>query len=780
MGRKPYPKSIRFHKFKNTTSLLKRTHERVLGNVFERPDWYDGYQRMSFDLTDMNPSGEIAKALGIHTKQKVIKKEQVYKARVHPALALLERMINRRPSFASDVYDLKNGIPNMTQRYFNRMYSLLEEKKSETEAFRLCDQELKTDLIDYERSLTTRSDKNSTTSGTSTAFSVLEEAIEQFEAKREDRKASHGVDQKKNGFDLGIGTFYNPLQYGKADIKQYEEEIERLYDKSKFPWANNWEGRLSRVLDIGMTEMEMRVIQEEMSFAARNPVNRPMDKLEANLFKLGLSVWKKEPRTVRYDTTKPIEEMGELKMQDHRELCHYAFYATKARKDIASQLNNPTGVYQSKVPVDFLRKIWEDIKGKGVWRLIEEELDNSFRDASNVSDDIEIEMQRIESFQKQNPIVQTSEIDMGIQAFNFFKGKLPSGDFGQGSLNEIKEKLKGICGIAILPEEKELRECIARLNLGGLLDGAYDDPNTTINTAKLKKLQIMPAALVPIYDHIKGLIKDLELLNEDGEAPTNGRAFRSWMALQKLTDLVEEVNAEQHGKFFSLEDVMECRDLYRMTLTPGATNDPYARRFAESNWKETEFKERIYLLNERIIPPLTMSQFNRIAESRSFVSKILPMVQNLPEEPEFKGRDLLAEVGYGRLEEEEVQQAIKLQRILPARVRSFLTRNRFKGSRRTMHPNFGKDPEKREMLKEDFKTHRYEFERYSSYGSSDWVQPLINTEIYESNENVKRTIKNFQDYNDKIQKYEDALRKGDDVASMIERDQLMRKMDSKA
>jgi len=719
MGRKPRPGSIRWHKFKNPESLLTRANEKVAGGVFERPEWFDAYQRYPIDIQDMHQH-----MFSPQTKELLEDQKNARVPRQHPAQALLDRMMERRPSFSAAVYEEDGGEENMTQKYFNRMYELLEEGVPEEKAFSKCDSEFKGELIDYEKSLTSRTVSKDARSGVDTARSILEEAITAEEMKLENT----------TGFSLGKGRFYSPIPFGADDIAAYEKEVAMLYDRSKFSWAHDWEGQISKLLRMGITEREMKGIQSEMRFATDNALKQSSDSITAKAFKLSLGAWIFENRT---------ESTAEkLSLEEHRELCHRCLYVEAARARAASQLRTvtPGETHATTLKIilgklrqkDHLRKalqrvgLLDQITDK-VMALMEAERLKAASDKEGGADEGDHKTAKHATDQ------DASSLQSRVRALGYLERTVLESDADDDTANMILREASAACGLSPLPEEKGLEDFLTGKLKRPELCSLDSSEKEQFDHEAIRVLQKQTSAMDPVLQYAEEIIADMEHLQAQGDPPQSGRVKRCFMALQKISEFTEEVQMQQHGKIFTLDDVLEARDLYRATITDGYNPVDHERLMLSDVWDEIELLERYHLLNQTIQPTLTISQFNRIADSEAFLSKLIPMQDPVAyKRGEDSSIDLLYEVGYGRLSNADIQHAILVNRIFPARIRSYIFRKGRQPRRVRPFLNFNKE------LEIEVAQDLVDGIKYSAHGGKDRLEPEVNAMLYNSLEACKR------------------------------------------
>mmetsp|Transcript_19776 Transcript_19776/g.38199 ORF Transcript_19776/g.38199 Transcript_19776/m.38199 type:complete len:827 (-) Transcript_19776:110-2590(-) len=758
MGRKPSPRTLKFHKFKKTTNLLTRVNERVAGGVYQRPEWFDTYQRFPVDMTDI---------ISTMTREELeYAKQQSRIRRSHPGQALLDRIFQRRPSFASDAFD-GSGEPNLLQKYFNRMYDLLEKQVPENQAFAKCDVDFKGELAEFERSLTNRRmTQDQSKIGIEVAHKYLADTIAYDTAKASNMELPE--DFKATGFELGEGKIHEPMPFSKKDTDEYEKAVAQWYDRSKFPWAHNHEDGLSRVTDNGMIIKELADIQSEMRFAIDNPLKSSTDGLEAREYEKYLAVrrvgnrpdqWEARPNArficrACYNVYDPREAMeqavgdatfGEdekgqevggmpfddlpadwkcpntacgqdkssyidmsLKLDDHRELAHLCLQYENAKKHVLKELKSVAGG-KELVP-DGLHLAYL-LKSKNLKRVLK-----NFKDLpAELESDCEALLSKIPEEEKSTYTAQEGPFPLNVRAktYEYVKQRMID---AEGWDKDVESTLKRAAGVH-LPERQALEDFLVKIQRPDLVRG-----DGTFDVAGLKELQRLPAILEPYVEFAQKQVVTLEELNKKGVSPGSGSVRSVFHNLQKVTDFVEEVMMSQLGKLYSLDDLLTCRDLYRASIVPEYIARGEERRMLNDVWDDVEQLERMLLVNEKIIPSMTMSQFNRVADSPAFLSRLVPHMENLPWGPEDDPKlDLLHEVGYGRLSEDEVKHAIKVGMIFPARVRSYILRMGKPSTLRKLRPNLGRN----KALEKIFEQQEYERKRYHSHGSGDNISPII-------------------------------------------------------
>jgi len=753
MGKKKFPKVWRSNKLKHVESLLQRSTERVKSGVWEQPEWYDMYQRFPCDVSDtVNPQDELSIQRSRQMEEYL---EMKRKPRSHPAQVLLDRMFERRPSFKADIFEDANDAKlNITQKYFNRMYELLEEHTSEDEAFALCDVEMKAELVEYEKSLIGRVVSEDAQQGGDVAHVYLQRAIDREEmaiiqeGKENNNDGKTTVGDNPEGFSLGRGAFYEPMPFEQLDVMAYEREVAKWYDRSKFAWANDWEGRISAVMGLGITQREMAAIQNEMRFATEHALKDTSTTLVAKIVERSLTIRRtgnQEPTDVCPRTGEPVEVKDRyLNLDDHRKLCHLVMYRKEALRNFNRMLSEAKTQYLSGPPqIEKMRimyaEVWENVKSAAktspdAQRLME--IFTSVGLAMRV--DVELDPKQTTENNNNETAAESPELDTPVrQKAAVFHHLLTMAkeeralDYGQDQAI-VTRALLSACGFTPLREEQELREFLISIGRGDLCG----DGKGELDAKGIKRLQKLPHALIKYLIHAENLCKDIEHLESQGDAPQTGRVRRSMTALQDLTDFIEEIQAGQFGRMFDIDDVMRCRDLYMETKEEGAVHGQ-AKQFLDDAWRDVEQLERFYLLNEGLLPTMTMSQFCRVAKSKAFLSRLIPFQEPLPFGPdEDPDLDLLREVGFGRLDEPIVQEAIKFNLLFPARVRAFILRG---GGRRLIFrkikPNLNNNVELEKAYEEDEKNAK----RYAAFGRRPKPELAANRELYETVANKTQT-----------------------------------------
>eukprot|EP00466_Bigelowiella_natans_P013626 jgi/Bigna1/141495/aug1.63_g16203 len=500
MGRKPRPGSIRWHKFKNPESLLTRANEKVAGGVFERPEWFDAYQRYPIDIQDMHQH-----MFSPQTKE------------------LLEDQKNARVTL-----QCAKAAPGASPSGQN------DGKKAEL----LC------------------------------------------------REGGGGLGLRE--FSLGKGRFYSPIPFGADDIAAYEKEVAMLYDRSKFSWAHDWEGQISKLLRMGITEREMKGIQSEMRFATDNALKQSSDSITAKAFKLSLGAWIFENRT---------ESTAEkLSLEEHRELCHRCLYVEAARARAASQLRTvtPGETHATTLKIilgklrqkDHLRKalqrvgLLDQITDK-VMALMEAERLKAASDKQEGGAD-----EGDHKTAKHATDQDASSLQSRVRALGYLERTVLESDADDDTANMILREASAACGLSPLPEEKGLEDFLTGKLKRPELCSLDSSEKEQFDHEAIRVLQKQTSAMDPVLQYAEEIIADMEHLQAQGDPPQSGRVKRCFMALQKISEFTEEVQMQQHGKIFTLDDVLEARDLYRATITDGYNPVDHERLMLSDVWDE--------------------------------------------------------------------------------------------------------------------------------------------------------------------------------------------------
>ena len=703
-------KSLRMglHKFKKVDSLLKRVQEKVAGNVFERPRWFEHLQRFPVDIPfGIAPGSEDELATSSSMNQS------------HPAYVLLSRMLDRRPSFKNAVFE-STGEANITQRYFNRMYELIEQETPEAEAFRRCDEEFGRDIVAFETGLTTRQLPKGAIVGEEAAVASLELAIEADFEKHVGGAAGSESVGLSSGFRLGEGRIWRSKPYTSADVKAYETEVSEWFDRSVFPWAHRDELNQSKVLWTGLTEKEMNATQEEMEFAIDNRLRQSSDGKMSKMFSTSL--------VARRFGNEPRDD-GKLTLDEHRELCHLVMYVQEARRRQKAVIESTVEV---PPPLSAVEDAW---KARG-------DVIGPYFDELGLSKFVEQFLKQDVAPKSEDGVDGSGNVDPGstqarILTYKYLSGLLEADPGHRKAVSEGKEdgapdhgalvhEIERICGLSPLPEEKDLAMFLRRTRqTDALLDNGLPD------TGKLRDLMAPPACLDDVVQRGRYLCDDLAQWHSLGDAPQTSKVRGLYMGVQEVTDYLDTVMMHQRGCIFTTQDLLQARELYRGTIVEGRIPKGAERQLMSLHWNDIEQFERELLLMSGIIPTMTISQFDRLPEET--LSRIVPMGEPLEwKDPDMGKTDWLFEVGVGKFDAPDVQKAINTNMILPARVRCFvLDQNR---DPTVIEPYLGGNL----VLEERLKKQAADDLKYRAFGGMCKMEPIARSQVYMINEKSNR------------------------------------------